>query len=257
VIDWGLGQYELTARELEPVAGHVVSLAAPKAGDRVLDLATGTGNAALLAARRGAAVTGLDASARLIAVARGRAREAALEASIVVGDLQALPFRDRSFDAVLSVFGLIFAADPDVAVGELARVLAPAGRAYVSTWVPAGPIDAFVGVFARALAEVTGPGPPPFPWHDSGAVTDLAARHGLEVRVHEGALRIVADSPEAYLTANREHPMSIAGLPVLERAGTAQAVRERALAVLREGNEDPARFQATSPYRVIEVHAAD
>src|SRR5579859_7406840 len=253
MIDWGLGHYELTARELEPVAEHVVSLAAPAPGEQVLDLATGTGNAALLAARRGAAVTGLDAAARLIDVARDRAEAAGLRASFVVGDLQALPFDDGSFDVILSVFGLIFAPDAARAFSELVRALGPGGRAYASAWVPAGPIDAMVGVFARALADAVGPGPARFPWHDPGPVAELAARHGADVAFQEGRLRIAAESPEAYLAVNRDHPMSVAARPVLERAGTARAVQERALAILREGNEDPDGFQITSPYRVIEV----
>jgi ubiquinone/menaquinone biosynthesis C-methylase UbiE len=142
MIDWGLGHYEHTARELEPVARHVISLAELKPGQRVVDLATGTGNAALLAARAGAEVTGLDAASRLIEVARQRAEAEGLDATFVVGNLEQLPFEDRSFDVALSVFGLIFAEDASRALDELVRVLRPSGRALVSAWVPAGSIDA-------------------------------------------------------------------------------------------------------------------
>lgn len=253
MIDWGLGHYEQTAAELEPVAEHVVSLAEIQPGERVLDLATGTGNAALLAARAGAEVTGLDAAPRLVEVARYRAAGAGLDASFLVGDLQALPFEDRSFDVAMSVFGLIFAPDTDLAFAEMMRVLRADGRALLSVWVPAGPIDAMVGVFARAMAAAAGSRPARFPWHDADAVTRLAARHGAEVRLHDAELTITAESPEAYLAANEQHPMSVAGTPLLERAGTAEATRERALAVLREGNEDPSGFRVSSPYRVIQV----
>lgn len=254
MIDWGIGHYERTAAELEPAAEHVFSLAGLQGRERVLDLATGTGNAALLAARAGAVVTGLDASARLIDVARRRAAEDGVQASFVVGDVQALPFEVDSFDVVLSAFGLIFATDADRAFTELLRVLRPDGRALYSAWVPAGPMDAMVGVFARAIAAETGQSSPRFAWHDAAAVDELAARHGAEVHLHDGQLPIVAESAEAYLAANeQQHPLSIAGRPVLERAGTSQAVREQALAILREGNEDPSAFRVTSPYRVIEV----
>jgi tRNA/tmRNA/rRNA uracil-C5-methylase (TrmA/RlmC/RlmD family) len=91
VVDWGLGQYEQTAAELEPVAEHVISLARLQPEDTVLDLATGTGNAALLAARAGATVTGVDVASRLIDVARERAREAGVAACFVVGELEAPP----------------------------------------------------------------------------------------------------------------------------------------------------------------------
>jgi SAM-dependent methyltransferase len=254
MMDWGAGRYEETAAELEPVAEHVVSLARLRPGQRVVDLATGTGNAALVAAGGGAVVTGLDAAPRLVDVARERAANAGLQASFVVGDLAALPFADASFDVAISVFGLIFAVDAGRAFGEMIRVLQADGRGLLSVWVPAGPIDAMVGIFGRAMAAATGSTPERFPWHDSTAVGELAARHGVTVRIHEGQLRIRAESPEAYLAANEQtHPMSIAGRAVLERAGTYFEVRENALAILRDANEDPDAFQVFSPYRVVEV----
>lgn len=93
MIDWGIGRYEATASELEPAAEHVVSLAELQPGERVLDLATGTGNAALLAARAGAVVTGVDAAPRLIDVARDRAEGEALDASFVGGNSKRSPSR--------------------------------------------------------------------------------------------------------------------------------------------------------------------
>jgi SAM-dependent methyltransferase len=253
MIDWGRGRYEHTATELEPVSVHVVAVANPGSGERVLDLATGTGNAALLAARAGATVTGVDVSERLLDVAHRRASEAGVEAAFVVGGVETLPFADGSFDVALSVFGLIFAADPDRAFAEMMRVLTPAGRAVLSAWIPAGPMDAMVGVFSRALAEVTGQSSPRFPWHDREAVTELAGRHGASVRFDDGELEITADSPQTYLHANAQHPMSVAARPVLERAGIEAEVRARALAALEAGNEDPDGFRIHSPYRLIEV----
>jgi SAM-dependent methyltransferase len=253
MIDWGVGHYEHTALELEPVAVHVVALADPKRGERGLDLATGTGNAALIAARAGASVTGLDAAERLIDVARQRAADAGLEADFLVGDVQSLPFDDGSFDVVLSVFGLIFAADAEAAFGELIRVLQPDGRAVIAVWLPAGPIDAVAGIFGRAVAEATGATPTRFAWHDNETLQALARRHGAKARFHPGDLSIEAESPEAYLAANEEHPMSVAGRPILERAGTADATLAQALAVLRDANEDPSGFRVTSPYRLIEI----
>ncbi len=254
MIDWGLGEYEHTAIELEPVAEHVVSLAGLRPGERVVDLATGTGNAALLAARSGAVVTGLDVAPRLIGVARERAASERVEASFVIGDLGALPFDDGSFDVALSVFGLIFAAEPDRAFAEMMRVLRADGRALISVWVPAGPIDAMVAVLGRAMAAATGSSPNRFAWHDPVAVGELAARYDAHVGVHDGRLAITAMSAEAYFAASEQrHPMSVVGRPVLEAAGIYREVREQALAVLRDGNEDPGAFRVFSPYRVFEV----
>lgn len=252
-IDWGLGDYELTAAELEPAAEHVVALAALSPGDRVLDVATGTGNAALAAARAGATVTGVDASARLVERARERAAESGLEASFSVGDLHELPFAAGSFDCVISVFGVIFAADPQRAAAELLRVLAPDGRCLISIWVPAGPIDAMVGVFMRAVAEATGSRPNRFAWIEKDAIDGLFGPYGVELRWHEGAVQITAGSPEKYLERQRSHPMSVAIAPLLERAGSTTAVYEQALEALRAGNEREDGFLATSPYRVLEI----
>lgn len=258
MIDWGVGRYEQMAQELEPVAAHVVSLAQLKRGERVVDLATGTGNAALLAAAAGALVTGVDTAPRLIDVAGRRAVAASVEASFVVADVQALPFDDGAFDVALSVAGLIFAADAGRAFDEMMRVLRPGGRALFSVWLPAGPIHAMVNTFGRAVVAATGRRPDRFAWHDADAVAGLAARHRAPVQIHEGQLRITAASPEAYLEANEEqHPVGVAGRPALERAGTYGEVRNEALRVLREGNEDPQAFRVWNPYRVIEVHRPD
>ena len=135
------------------------------------------------------------------------------------------------------------------------RVLRPSGRALFSVWVPAGPVNAMVATFGRAIAAATERTPPRFAWHEPDVVGRLAARHRAHVEIHEGQLAITAASPEAYLEANEEqHPVSVAGRPVLKRAGTYGQVRDDALRILRQGNEDPQAFRVTSPYRVIDVH---
>jgi SAM-dependent methyltransferase len=252
-IDWGLGDYETAAAELEPAAAHVVSLAGVKAGERVLDIATGTGNGALVAARAGATTTGIDAAPRLIELARQRAASEGLIASFQVGDLHGLPFAAESFDCVISVFGIIFATDPGRAAAECMRVLARGGRGLISVWVPAGPIDAMIGVFMRAVAQATGSQPNRFAWHDEDAVARLFAPYGVELGWHEGAVQCTAGSPEEYLDRGRSHPMSVAMMPLLEHAGAATRTYEEALAALRAGNESADAFRVTSPYRVIEI----
>jgi SAM-dependent methyltransferase len=194
MVDWGGGRYEITAADLEPVAVHVVALAGLEGGERVLDVACGTGNAALLAARAGAETTGLDAAARLIDVARERAQAEGLAARFEVGDAQELPYEDATFDVVLSVFGVIFAPDAQRAFAEIVRVLAPGGRALICAWVPDGTISAMVGTFTRAAAAVTGQAPERFAWHDPAAVGDLAARHGATVSVADGEVAFTAAS---------------------------------------------------------------
>lgn len=257
--DWSNGRYETTAAELEPAAERLVELAAPRPGELVLDLGTGTGNAALAAARRGARATGVDSAMRLLEVAREGARKQDLEVQFLEGELLALPVADASFEVALSAFGLIFAADPARALAEVARALAPGGRALLAAWVPRGPISAMVGVLSRAAAQASGGGPAPerFPWHEPDAIAELALAQGVRVSgvtAHDELLEIRGPSPHEYFERNQlEHPMSIAGRALLDRAGTFDATRDQAIAVLEDANEDPSALLLHSPYRVIEL----
>lgn len=258
MVDWGAGRYERTAAELEPVATVMVDAAQPRPAERVLDLACGTGNAALLAAARGASVVGVDTAPRLLDVARERASSAGVQAEFREGDLLDLPVPGDSADVVLSVFGLIFAPDPARAMGEVARVAAPGSRVYLSAWIPAGPINDMLGAMGRVLARVAQPPPPPrFAWSDTAAVEALARDAGLSLRATTpGELAIRDTSPEDYVTAGQEHPMAVAVRPVLERATADAEARGAMLDVLREANEDPGAFLVHSPYVVHELRAA-
>jgi SAM-dependent methyltransferase len=255
VVDWGAGNYETTAAELEPVAQAVVRQAALSPGDEAVDLACGTGNAALLAAAQGARVVGVDAAPRLLEIARERALSQAVKLDLRPGDLLALPIDDATADVVLSVFGVIFASNAEQSLREIARVLRPGGRALLTAWVPAGPIDAMLGAMGRIVGRITGsPTPPRFPWFDPDAVGPLAAEVGLVLEsTTSGELPILAPSPEAYVADGQEHPMALAIRPVIEQAGAASEVQAAMTAVLREANEDPGAFLVHSPYVVHEL----
>lgn len=256
MVDWDAGNYERVAAELEPVALAVVERAAPRPGDEVIDLACGTGNAALIAAARGARVVGVDAAPRLLGVARERARASGAQIEFREGDLLDLPVADDAADIVLSVFGVIFAADPAGALREVRRVVRPGGRVFLTAWVPAGPIDAMLAAMSRILRRVTAAQPPErFPWSDSGAVDRLAGEAGLAFDSTATAELAIRDSsPEAYVAAGREHPMALSVRPVLQAAGAEVEVQEVMTAVLRDANEDPEAFLVHSPYV---IHALD
>lgn len=254
--DWGTGRYELTAAELEPVAQRVVAMANPLRGEKVLDIACGTGNAAILAARFKAEVTGIDLAARLIEVARQRAEAEGVQATFLVGDAADLPFPDASFDVVLSVFGLIFAPDRAKAFGELVRVMRPGGRAFFTLWLPGGAIDRMMRVFGAAMSQATGTSgkSPVFEWHDANSVRSLAEDNGVQVQFHDAEIAFSARSPNEYFLRNMEnHPMSVAMKPVLQKAGLFDEVARQAMEVLVEENESPDAFQVTSRYRIVEV----
>jgi SAM-dependent methyltransferase len=257
MVDWDAGCYERTAAELEPVARAVVDAAQPQPGERVLDLACGTGNAALLAAACGAHVVGVDAAPRLLEVARERAGSLNVDAEFVQGDLLKLPVPDGSADVVLSVFGLIFAPDPARALTEVARAGAPGARVFVSAWVPAGPLNDMLAAMGRVLARVTqAPPTPRFAWSDAAAVEAVARDAGLVLQATTPAELPIRDaSPEAYVTGGEEHPMALGVRPMLEQAGADAEARGAMIAVMREANEDPGGFLVHSPYVVHELRA--
>jgi SAM-dependent methyltransferase len=258
-MDWGVGRYEQIAEQLMPAAQVVVELAAPVEGEHVVDVGCGTGNAALLAAARGARVTGVDPATRLLEVARSLASEQGLDATFVEGDAANLPLGDGEADLMLSVFGVIFAPDAAAAAAEMARVTSPDGRIVLSAWIPDGTISRFARASREAIAQALGnpPGPPPFSWHERDAVAGLLEPHGFEVTTEEEQVAFTAASPTAYLEEeSNEHPLWIAGRAVLEPRGEMESLRQRALAILEEGNEDPDGFRTTSRYVVATAQRA-
>ena len=249
--DWGVGRYEHTAAQLLPAAEVVVERAAPLPGERVLDVGCGTGNAALLAAARGARVTGIDPALRLLEVARTDAAARGLQAHFQPGDAASLPLADASVDVVVSVFAVIFAADAQTAAAELARVTAPTGRIVLSAWIPGSAVGKVNQIAQEAVTRALGApaGPPPFPWHDRHALEQLFAPYGFAVTIEPHSLAFTAASADAYLDGElNNHPLAVAGRRILEQHQALEVVREQALAVLEAANEEPARFRVTSRY---------
>jgi SAM-dependent methyltransferase len=254
--DWGVGRYEDTASQLEPAARVVVDYAAPTPGEHVVDVGCGTGNAALLAAERGARVTGVDPAPRLLEVASQRAAARGLEARFVRGEAATLPLEDGEADVVLSVFGVIFASDPRASVAETVRVIAPEGRIVLSAWHPSGAVHRAVGAAGEAVRRALGQpaGPPPFPWHEPSALAELFAPHGFHVSVAEERIAFTASSPQAYVDQQADHPLAVAGQAVLGPRGESDSLRERMVAIYEAANEDPDAFRVTSRYIVASAH---
>lgn len=250
--DWGRGNYERTAGELQPAAERAIAALAPQAGERVLDVACGTGNAALLAAAHGAQIAGLDAAERLVEVARQRAAEQGAGGEWVVGDATALPFDADAFDAAISVFGVIFAPDAAAAASELTRVVRPGGRVVVTGWIPGGPVFEAGKLLRDAVAEVVADtGRPPVAWGDPEVVAGLFAGH--EVTCTEETISFPGPSPEAVAAAFfDEHPVWLAGCDHLTPERVAR-LREETVAALRAANEDPSAFLGTSRYLLTRV----
>ena len=135
----------------------------------MLDVACGTGNLAIPAARAGARVTGVDIAPNLIAQARLEARAAGCVVAFEVGDAEALPYVEDQFDTTVTMFGAMFAYRPERAAAELLRVTRPGGRVAMANWTP----DGFVGQMLRAHAALVPPPsgvPSPLEWGEEGVV---------------------------------------------------------------------------------------
>jgi ubiquinone/menaquinone biosynthesis C-methylase UbiE len=179
---WAAGDYPAIAqRQLWPVGERVVHHAAVAPGEDLLDVACGTGNAALRAAQAGARVTGVDLTPELLEAARELAAREGVAIDYVEGDAEALPVEDERFDVVLSVFGCMFAPRHAVTAAELARVLRPGGRLCVTAWTPEGT----VGELFRTLGAYMPPPPPlaqpPLLWGDENHVRELFEGTGVEL----------------------------------------------------------------------------
>jgi SAM-dependent methyltransferase len=133
---WALGNFGDIATFTTFAAGHLTRFAEVRETENVLDIGTGTGVVAVTAALRGARVTGLDITPELVEQAKANASLAGVNVDWRVGDAEALPFADGTFDVVLSQFGHMFAPRPEVATREMLRVLRPGGRIAFATWPP-------------------------------------------------------------------------------------------------------------------------
>jgi SAM-dependent methyltransferase len=157
---WISGDFGQIAKFLETEAKDFINRLGIQPGSKVLDVACGTGNLALPAARLGANVTGVDIAPNLVEQARANAAREGLQAQFDEGDAEALPYDDASFDTVVTMYGAMFAPRPDVVAAELLRVTKPGGRIAMGNWTPAG----FVGQMFKAVgAHVTPPAGMPSP----------------------------------------------------------------------------------------------
>ncbi len=198
---WAAGDYAAVARH---IAGHPVrdALAAARVrrGTRVLDVATGSGNVALVAAAAGARVTGLDLVPELLDVARARAQDADAEIEWVHGDAEALPFADGAFDSVTSVFGIQFAPRHEVTADELVRVCRAGGSIGLVNWTPEGLIGQMFQIMGSYLPAAPAFASAPPLWGDEQHVRELFAHYPVTVSFTSAANTFAFDSVDAYQT---------------------------------------------------------
>ncbi len=159
-VAWGTGDYAVVGTTLQIVGELLAEACDLKTDERVLDVAAGNGNATLAAARRGCVVTSTDYVSSLLERGAERAHAERLDVTFETADVEALPFGDASFDAVVSTFGVMFAPDHARAAGEMARVCRPGGRIGLANWTPNSLIGRMFKVLGRYVAPPAGVQPP-------------------------------------------------------------------------------------------------
>ncbi|HEY9382145.1 MAG TPA: class I SAM-dependent methyltransferase [Gemmatimonadales bacterium] len=187
---WTAGDFLQIARSFAPAAEEFIARLSLCPGESVLDVACGTGNLAIPAARAGARVIGIDIAPNLIADARVEARAARCVIDFEVGDAESLPYGDDRFDATVTMFGAMFAFRPERAAAELVRVTRPGGRVAMANWTPEGFIGKLLRIHTAVVPAPDGV-PSPLAWGDPDVVharlgdriaTLICTRRTLELR---------------------------------------------------------------------------
>ncbi|HEY8536486.1 MAG TPA: class I SAM-dependent methyltransferase [Vicinamibacterales bacterium] len=177
-------------------AARLVNHATVRAGQRLLDVACGTGVVAITAARRGARATGLDLTPALLARAREHATIAGVEVDFHEGDVETLPFEDASFDVVVSQFGHMFAPRPDVALREMLRVLKPGGTLAFSTWPPEQYVARVFTLVAQYMPPPPIEAPSPALWGDPDVIRERLGDAVRDIAFARDAMFVTSLSPQ-------------------------------------------------------------
>jgi SAM-dependent methyltransferase len=245
---WASGDYAAVAARIHPMAERLCESADLVAGARVLDVATGSGNAAIAAARRECDVVGIDYVPSLLKRADARARAEGLEIELLEADAEALPFEDASFDAILSVVGVMFAPNQEQAAAELVRVCRPGGTIALASWTPGG----FIGQLLLLVSRYAPPPPgvrAPIEWGDPIRVSELLGDGVHRIRTRERVHTLRHRSAEAFadffLTNYGPTEHAAAGLDASAREAMRVDLEALAAAASRLPAGGPAAIDAT------------
>lgn len=214
---WTSGDYAAVATRIVLIAERLCDTADLHAGWRVLDVATGSGNAAIAAARLGCSVVGVDYVPALLDRARERAAAERLDVQFLEGDAEALPFADDSFDAVTSVLGSMFAPNQERAAAELVRVCRPGGTIALASWTPEGYLGEFFRTMARYVPPPAGVASP-MQWGTEGRLVELFGDSIASLDVRERTFTFRSLSPEHWVAFFREaYGPTVKALAALEQ----------------------------------------
>ncbi|MEY4547922.1 MAG: hypothetical protein RL685_4117 [Pseudomonadota bacterium] len=203
-VAWSTGDYAVIGTTLQLVGEQLCEAVDLRAGERVLDVAAGNGNASLAAARRFAQVTALDYVPALLERARERAQAERLPLAIREGDAEHLDLADASFDVVLSTFGVMFTPDQEQAARELLRVCRPGGRIGLANWTPTG----FIGRLFQLLGRFVPPPPglrPPSAWGTEARLLEIFGAGAARISTTRRDFKMRYRSPEHWVDLFRTY----------------------------------------------------
>ncbi len=250
---WSSGNYAVVGTTLQIVGENLCEALDVRAGQRVLDLAAGNGNATLAAARRWCEVTATDFVPQLLEQARERARADGLVVAFREADVEALPFPDASFDVVVSTFGAMFAPDQERVAAEIVRVCAPGGRIGLANWTP----DGFIGQLFRTIGDHVRPAPgipSPATWGTRKRIDELFGDHASGIAITHRVFVFRYRSPAHWIDVFRHYygPM-LKVFAALDDAAQAALTRDLLALVARFNRSGDESMVVPSSYLEIVV----
>ena len=223
---WSSGDYAIVGTTLQIVGEELCEALDIRAGQRVLDVAAGNGNASLAAARRWCEVVATDYVPALLERARERAAAERLDITFREADAEALPFPDSSFDVVVSTFGVMFTPDQEMAASELTRVVKSGGKIGLANWTPEGFIGQVFKTIGRHLPPPTGARSPAL-WGTRGRISELFGIHAASITTAQRHFVFRYRSPAHWLEVFRAYygPL-LKAFAALEPASRAELERD-------------------------------
>jgi SAM-dependent methyltransferase len=248
-VTWASGDFSVVAARIALISELLADSADIRAGSRVLDVATGSGNAAIAAGRSGASVLGVDYVPALLEYARLRAADEGLDVEFAEGDAENLPVPDQSFDTVLSVVGTMFAPDHARTAGELVRVCRRGGTIALASWTP----DGFIGHMFRTISTYVPPPAglaSPLLWGTEAHLGELFGGTTTGMRCVQRICTLRHRSPEDFVSFFRRwYGPTLKAFEALDEAGQ-QALADDLTALARRGD----RHQDGGPVAIPAVY---
>lgn len=246
---WSLGEFADIAAMIRSASETILDKAGVESGDTLLDVACGTGNLAIPAAERGAVVTGIDITPKLVEIARAEAAAKGLDIVIEEGDAEALEAADASFDKVISVFGMIFAPQHELAASEMVRVAKPGGTVAITSWA----LDGMNGEMFKVIGGHMPPPPEgmktPAMWGEESYIEEVFD-DSIDWNFSREIVTFESDNAEAWFEFMEEKlgPLVLAKA-ALEPEGKFDALREDLIAHYEKFNTaDDGSFHGEATY---------